>query len=533
MNSVTDCQVQQLAHRKQGPILPTLVITVADKEKKRRSSRAAGLISGKESTQSMLWFRTPPDDHHHSLHEWKHFILSRKLPMSPESPVSPTFVNPFASRSDGRPSSGNQKRSTISHLSQQSQGYTGRDRDGPPVSYSSESPSLRSKRSDVSSPTSGIHMSLSHRNLPSQHYTRVLPTDIPPDLPSPAESGAGDQHINELIEGWSSPQTRSSSFSSPRGGPPPLDRRHTSVAASPTVNRETILDRAFQLRCIPGSERAVPGEEKLSSLARFDALMRESEERRKQQPVSQEKEVRDAKRQGRRVWEMGGDSSESEDDRETDDEDDDGEDDYHLEQNSRRPRRDTIIPPATQRALEFIAGRYDRPHSPRTPHTAALPPEKSDLASTAAGAGAPYRPHTSYSRTRPNMSSRTQSQPHLLHNPNEKVASPTEEPLDVERRQPASNSNSTKRLSVTDITKRLSSTSSLLLVQTNTSGASSRGSSELDYFPVPPLPRSSLSARSTAALPSLRQPRETDDRDKRCGWRSSVGVIGGPEGGFV
>jgi hypothetical protein len=374
-------------------------------------------------------------------------------------------------------------------------------------------------------------MSLSHRNLPSQHYTRVLPTDIPPDLPSPAESGAGDQHINELIEGWSSPQTRSSSFSSPRGGAPPLDRRHTSVAASPTVNRETILDRAFQLRCIPGSERAVPGEEKLSSLARFDALMRESEERRKQQPVSQEKEVRDAKRQGRRVWEMGGDSSESEDDRETDDEDDDDEDDYHLEQNSRRPRRDTIIPPATQRALEFITGRYDRPHSPRTPHTAALPPEKSDLASTAAGA--PFRPHTSYSRTRPNMSSRTQSQPHLLHNPNEKAVSPTEEPLDVERRQPASNSNSTKRLSVTDITKRLSSTSSLLLVQTNTSGPSSRGSSELDYFPVPPLPRSSLSARSTAALPSLRQPRETDDRDKRCGWRSSVGVIGGPEGGFV
>ncbi|PKS05341.1 hypothetical protein jhhlp_008715 [Lomentospora prolificans] len=521
VNSVTDCQVQQVSHRKQGPVLPTLVITVADKEKKRRSSRAAGLISSKESTQSTMWFRTPPDDHHYSLHEWRHFILSRKLPMSPESPVSPTFVNPFAPRSDARPQSGNQKRSTLSHLSQ-SRGYAHGERECPPTAYGSESPSLRSKRSDVSSPINANHPNISHRTLPSQHYTTVLPSDIPPDLPSPAESGAGDQHISELIEGWSSPQARSSSFSSPRPGAPSLDRRHTSVGVSPTINRETILDRAFQLRCIPGSERAVPGEEKLSSLARFDALMRETEDRRKKEQGYREKDVRAA----RRLWEMGGDSSESDDEpeRETDDEDDD----YHLEQEPRRPRRDTLIPPATQRALEFITGRYDRPQSPRTPHSAALPPEKSEF--TMAASDAHYRPHTSYSRKRPDMSSRTQSQPHLLHNPTEMLIPPMEEPAELEKQQ---SSNSTKRLSFTDITKRLSSTSSLLLVQTNTSGPSSRGSSELDYHPVPPLPRSSLGARSAAALPNLRQPREVDERDKRCGWRSSVGVIGGPEGGFV
>ncbi|CAI4210321.1 unnamed protein product [Parascedosporium putredinis] len=261
VNSVTDCQVQQLSHRKQGPVLPTLVITVSDKEKKRRSSRAAGLISGKESTH---------------------------------------------------------------------RGFTAPgDRDGPPTAHGSESPSLRSKRSDVSSPTSGIHPSLSHRTLPSHHhYTTGSRADIPPDLPSPAESGAGDQHINELIDGWSSPQARSSSFSSPRAGAPSLDRRHTSVGVSPTINRETILDRAFQLRCIPGSERAVPGEEKLSSLARFDALMRDTEDRRNKDDGVRAKQAQEA----RRKWEMGGDSSESDDEseRETDDEDDD----YHLEQDS-------------------------------------------------------------------------------------------------------------------------------------------------------------------------------------------------------
>lgn len=441
--------------------------------------------------------------------------------MSPESPVSPTFVNPFAPRSDGRPSSGNQKRTTLSHLSH-SRGYAAPgDRDGPPTAHGSESPSLRSKRSDVSSPTSGIHPSLSHRTLPSHHhYAAGSRADIPPDLPSPAESGAGDQHINELIDGWSSPQARSSSFSSPRAGAPSLDRRHTSVGVSPTINRETILDRAFQLRCIPGSERAVPGEEKLSSLARFDALMRDTEDRRNKDDGVRAKQAQEA----RRKWEMGGDSSESDDDseRETDDEDDD----YHLEQDSRRPRRDTLIPPATQRALEFITGRYDGPQSPRTPHSAALPTTKSAVAIEA-----PFRPHTSYARKRPDMASRTQSQPHLLHNQAEVLMPPIEDPAEADDRQ---GSNNGKRPSFAEFTKRLSSTSSLLLVQTNnTSGASSRGSSELDYHPVPPLPRSSLGARSSATIPNLRQPRDVDERDKRCAWRSSVGVIGGPEGGFV
>jgi hypothetical protein len=58
-------------------------------------------------------------------------------------------------------------------------------------------------------------------------------------------------------------------------------------SSSPPGPRETILDRAFQMRCIPGSDREVPGEEKLSSLARFDALMREADEKRKKREMEE------------------------------------------------------------------------------------------------------------------------------------------------------------------------------------------------------------------------------------------------------
>ncbi|KAF4994215.1 hypothetical protein FGRMN_5919, partial [Fusarium graminum] len=116
LSSITDCQVQQITHRKQGPVLPTLVVSIADKEKKRRSSRAAGFISSsRDANATTLWFRTPSDDHHLSLHEWARNILDRKSPMSPtESPMSPQFSNPFSSMSRdtsdyfSRPTSGHQ-----------------------------------------------------------------------------------------------------------------------------------------------------------------------------------------------------------------------------------------------------------------------------------------------------------------------------------------------------------------------------------------------------------------------------------------
>ncbi|SPN99005.1 uncharacterized protein DNG_02044 [Cephalotrichum gorgonifer] len=554
ISSITDCQVQQLSHRKQGPVLPTLVIVIADKEKKRRSSRAAGLMSTKESTTTTLWFRTPPDDHHYSLNDWRQFILSKRPPISPESPASPTFTNPFSpSRS---------KDNDSCHLSSSRSFMTpysrDRDRDAS-VSHKSGSPSLRSKRSDVSSPTSTVHPALPHRSmLPAQNYTTMLPTDIPADLPSPSESGT-DEFGRDHLEGWSTAQSgRSASISSPRSALEKLDRRHASVCAgsSPAAAaRETILDRAFQMRCIPGSERAVPGEEKLSSLARFDALMRDSEERWRKRDAQE----REARRRQEEAWKDDETTSEEEDsDDAEDDDDDDDDDDYRLDQDHDRNRRQTLIPPATQRALEFITGRDGQPESPRTPRRATLDYDVD--AFPMPPANAVYRPHTSYAMRRPSPAQRTHSQPHLAHLPQE--ARPPPVPSSRQQQYMAENENdedgggreearrkqslqpdsgADKRLTFPEFTKRLSGTGSLLVMQTNSGSGgggsgSNRASAELEYrhTAVPPLPRSSVSARAGASGARRDAAGRRDAAEEaRCGgWRNSVGVMG-TEGGFI
>lgn len=122
LTSITDCQIQNVAHRKQGPILPTLIINISpdpatDKLRKRRSSRTAGLTTTKEVHPTSLWFR--PGDDEHTLQDWAKFIqpmiqtnLPDRSPLSPISPTSPSFTNPFAPRREFadltyRPSSSN------------------------------------------------------------------------------------------------------------------------------------------------------------------------------------------------------------------------------------------------------------------------------------------------------------------------------------------------------------------------------------------------------------------------------------------
>lgn len=529
IHSITDCQVQNLAHRKQGSVLPTLVVTISDKERKRRSSRAAGLIStSKESSVMTLMFRTPQDDHHPSLHDWARFILSKKSPMSPESPMSPQFSNPFSSPRSRettdyfqRPSSGSQSHRSdgrgLQHKSSVNTYSTStRER---PVTFSSASPSLRSKRSDVSSPsTSNYPIHHPHFN---QHYTTVLPTDIPSPITSHAE------YQGEFIEGWTSAQGRSSTMSSPIRGrgslssQTPLGSIAATDASSPPGPRETILDRAFQLRCIPGSEQETPGEEKLSSLARFDALMREADEKLKKREATEK-----AEQIAMRSAFEASDSSEEEEEDDSDDSDDGYEDDR---------RGPALIPPTAQRALQFIAER----HTPtlRSPHH--RPPVSKTTVSTrgdplATLREAPIiRPHTAHAKSRPSPAQRTQSTPQLTpliskldlsplstnsNLPDESVHRPN-----AEKRQSTS---SVKRLSFNEFTKRLSSTSSLLLVQTNNSGGSSRGSSEIDLRPSS-IPRGTLNPRGTGP-----PPRDGIDYDRKCTWRNSVGVLGN-EGGFL
>ncbi|KAH8733419.1 hypothetical protein BGZ61DRAFT_344537 [Ilyonectria robusta] len=536
ISGIADCQVQMVAHRKQGPVLPTLIVTLSDKERKRRSSRAAGLISSnKETSANTLWFRTPPDDHHPSLHDWARFILSKKSPMSPmspESPMSPQFTNPFAPRSRdqpdyfSRPTSGNQPgRSDTRALQHKSSANT--QSTGPrerPHTFSSESLSLRSKRSDVSSPSSANYPIQQMYPIPGQHYTTVLPTDLPSDLPSPV--GTTGEYQGEFIEGWTAAQGRSSTMSSPIRGRDSMSSQtpQPSITAtdssSPPAPRETILDRAFQLRCIPGSEQEVPGEEKLSSLARFEALMREADQKRKQREAAER-----AHQMAIRSAFEASDSSDEAQDRDSDDSDEGA---YGHIPERRGP---VLIPSTTQRALQFIAGRNE----PAQPQSSARPPTSRTSINTRVGSGIvpnqvpPVRPHTANAKSRPSASQRIQS-------PSQLAAAMTNMEISAsskvsEEGTPRPNADkrlsttSAKRLSFTEFTKRLSSTSSLLLVQTNASW-SSRGSSEID-IQSSSIPRGTLNPRGTGA-----PPRDRDENDRRCGWRNSVGVISS-DGGFL
>lgn len=428
-----------------------------------------------------LWFRTPPEDHHPSLHEWARFILSKKSPMSPDSPMSPTFTNPFAARSRdpsdyfNRPTSGNQPNRQdqrgLQHKSSSHTQSTGtRER---PLTFSSESPSLRSKRSDVSTPSSANYP-IQQMNFPiaGQHYTTVLPTD----LPSPV--GTTGEYQGEFIEGWTSAQGRSSTMSSPiraRSSISSQQTPHPSIAPTDSSSpgpRETILDRAFQMRCIPGSEREVPGEEKLSSLARFEALMREADEKRKQREAA-ERAQQLATRSAFEATDSSGDDQDT-------DSDDLDEDAYGGLSERRSP---ALIPSSTQRTLQFATGHESSQASIST--FALTPKAKSSMrrdSSSTLQQSPPIRPHTSHAKSRPDAAQRTNSASQLASGMSKlDVSSPrkktSEEGKSRSKSDKRLSTSSTKRLGFTDFTKRLSSTSNLLVVQANNSGRNSwRGS---------------------------------------------------------
>lgn len=517
-----------VAHRKQGPVLPTLVITINDKERKRRSSRAAGLISSKEANASTLWFRTPPDDHHVSLNDWARFILARRVPVSPGSPASPSFVNPFASsRSQGsdyfhRPSSGNANSRSAALLHKTSAAHSGRDR---PITFSSESPSLRSKRSDVSSPSSTTHTHPSSAGfvMPDlNNYTTVLPTDIP----SPVGTGE-DYQPGEFIEGWTSAQGRSSTISSPvrgRGSISSQAQHPTASESSSPPQRETILDRAFQLRCIPGSENEIPGEDKLSSLARFDALMREADEKQREQHKRAEAERAAERSAMQSTWDLDDDSSEDEDgdaEEEDDDDVDDDDDSDDFAHEADNEQRHTLIPPSARRALDFLSSRHEE-----APRQTPQPSAARNTASSHGPLQPPSRPHTAHSKFRPSATHRAYSQPQLVPVPQEKLDAQTPSPGKTSENgssrpsgEKRASASSAKRLSFTEFTKRLSSTSSLLLVQTNASGENSQENTELDQSPSP-VPKGTSNAKSGPAPPRRRRDRDREDWEKRCSWRA-------------
>jgi hypothetical protein len=522
-----------VAWRKQGPVVPTLVITMADKDRKRRSGRASGLVSGsKDGSAPVLWFRTSPDDPSLSLHDWARVISFRKGPMSPEeSPATPSSTSTFSPRyreiSDyfPHPGSGNPNSRSLQNNKNSTTGYSTGTRERPQT-FSSHSPSLRSKRSDISSPSSNYPVHQAAYAVPGQHYTTVLPTDLPSPTVTPRDFPP------DLIEGWTSAQGRSSTVSSPTYGRDSISSYahavSTTDSSSPPTHRETILDRAFQLKYIPGSENELPGGDKLSSLARFDAIMRGADLKRKEREAA----ARAEQLAMRSAFEAD-DSSDSDQDQDAAG-DSDSDDDFTHEQDVDLQFQPPLIPPATQRALQYITGRPDGPQSPVSPRPGASRAHMSFHASAAPvpPPAPPARPHTSHGKGRANTAQRRQSAQILPSQFTAELASLSSRVSEEGSATPTGlhrqSSNSMKRLSFSEFTKRLSNTGSLLVVQTNASGGSSRRSSEID-LQSSAIPRTNMRAPGPGA-PRDRE-RYPDDLDKRCSWRGGVGVMAS-EGGF-
>ncbi|KAI3321731.1 hypothetical protein HD806DRAFT_145666 [Xylariaceae sp. AK1471] len=508
--SITDCQVQHVAHRKQGHVLPTLAVQISpdpatDKLRKRRSSRTGGLITSKDPGPTTLWFLTA-EESRYGLGDWARYIQGliqrQSVPMSPISPTSPAFISPFPPMQDvaekPSPVSG-AKGKLRSKLQPKSSGRAHPPPRDHSSTYTSGSPSLRSRKSDLSSHASS--MLPAAMNFVQQHYANLQHSD----LPSPASTV--DEYPEQFIEGWTAAQGRSSALSSPIRGRGSISSsqgpNQPSLDSSPlTMPRETILDRAFQMRCIPGSDRKIAGEEKLTSLARFEALMSEAEDRRKttQYEVAQEPL--------KSTWEEDDESDDDEFGREVDDDEDDDKDEdsdnYALEQDTDQDGMNA----STFKALQFITNRHSSTYS------------ESGLSS----GPSILRPHTAHSRTRP-LAQRTISQPYIpgppLHIPPSPPSRQIEE-VPVRRTHEKRHSTSdVKNLGFNEFAKRLSGTSSLLLVQSNASSGSNRGSGDYDTQRTP---RGSMSPRGTSLTPS--------EREERCRWRGSIGVFGN-EGGFL
>lgn len=467
--------------------------SISEKQRKRRSSRTGGLTSNKDAQWAdTLLFRSVPEDRN-NIYDWQITIKPRlqvdeneESPvMNPLSPIFTSFSNPFSPR-DQRPLSRNglkdqQNRlpfqSTASSTGQYAQ--TPRDR---PSALISPSPSLRSRRSDLSSQASSSHPPLGFTSAHPQNFNN---SSLPTDLPSPISISGYDN----LIEGWTSAQGRSSALSHHTRGSNSIASAIAPPLTSP-IPRETILDRAFQMRCIPGSERLQDTEEeKISSIARFEALMREHDKRLLQRSATSASDKNGGYKPG---WELEEESEES-------DNEDPG--DNILEQ---LDGHDILMPTPAQRALDYIAGRQTplplasgsssspiSPNSPPVPflNRDAMNALHSGSSSTnqsfnSIGNGLRPRTGTTSSHMRKN------SRPSSLALPPRSIST-TAVPLSKDsgisgssglapskaEKEKRRSSTSTKRLSFQEFTRRLSSTSSLLLVQTNASSNSGRGDS--------------------------------------------------------
>jgi hypothetical protein len=197
------CEIRALAHRKQSPTIPTLMLEtksdpMSEKARKRRSSRTGGLTT-KDPWAGILLFRTVPEERY-NIYDWQIMMKPQLTPEGPDDgPTSAggpfhSFTNPFSGRSATRPDRSPQHTNSYPHAP--------RER---PSAMISPSPSLRSRRSDLSSQASSQNPPMGFTSAHTQVYSNALPTD----LPSPA-STSYEPHY----DGWTSTQGRTSALSS-------------------------------------------------------------------------------------------------------------------------------------------------------------------------------------------------------------------------------------------------------------------------------------------------------------------------------
>ncbi|KAA8563656.1 hypothetical protein EYC84_011678 [Monilinia fructicola] len=472
--------------------------SISEKQRKRRSSRTGGLTSNKDAQWAdTLLFRSVPEDRN-NIYDWQITIKPRlqqvddveETPMSPMSPMSPlspiftSFTNPFSPR-EPRPSSQNGKQEPQPRLPLQSINQYAQTQRERPSALISPSPSIRSHRSDLSSQASSSHPPMAFTSTHSQNYNN---TTLPNDLPSPVSVSGYDN----FIEGWTSAQGRSSALSHhTRGSNSIASAIGPSLPSASTTSpgpRETILDRAFQMRCIPGSERLQDkDEEKISSIARFEAIMRENDARVLQRSATSATDSYGKYKPG---WELEEESEESDNE------------DPGLRFSEQLDSHDVLMPTPAQRALDYIAGRQtqtsssnSRPISPTSPIPFMNRDAMNALHSGSSSTNQSFSSTTNGLRPRTGTTSthmRRNSRPSSLALPPRSISTtavPTSKdggsggsgntgPISSKaERDDRRSSISTKRLSFHEFARRLSSTSSLLLVQTNASSNSGRGDS--------------------------------------------------------
>ncbi|SZF01696.1 unnamed protein product [Blumeria hordei] len=492
------CQVRSIQHRKQSPPLPTLALelksfTTTTKQRKRRSSRSGSLIT-KDACPNSFLFRSVESEPY-TIYDWEEQIKPLLTPVmdsidSTCYKIPPNFTSPFTPIANATPIS------KLDNLSCHNIRVKAPHQYILPTKSSgliSPTPSLRSKHSDLSSKASSQPVGCCVAAPAS--YTSIPP---PEHLPSTSTS----DYENHLNESYRLAQGRSSVLSSHTRGSNSIASTTASSVHNSLGPRETILDRAFQMRYIPGSEQISSEEDinKLSSTARFEALMRENDERKFLKWETDAKETSNYVGEDKNLEDIGEDS----------------EDEMYISDQEKG------LPAPAQRALDFIAGRSTPTSRSLSPASKPAIPYLNLQALSALSGNASNSDDIIGIKPSNVTAKRINGRPASLAMPPRSLSTSTASVMKecssssknshnnkADSKEKRQSSNSNRRLSLQDFARRLSSTSSLLLVQTNTS--SSPGKGMIDY--------------SKDLVTQARGSMNRDESDRRCSWRGSVGAF--------